>query len=161
MTLRYDLKSIQRLTNLLLFKFIFNILLKSVTPAPIQHHDSEEGKDGFVEAFIASISVILVSEIGDKTFFIAAIMSAQYSRLTVFTGAMSALGIMTAMSAAFGSLSTVLIKVEYTRLISNLLFIVFGLRSIREGIAMQKGDNSEFQETDAELKEADEEQQSL
>lgn len=30
---------------------------------------------GFVHAFIASFSVIIVSEIGDKTFFIAAIMS--------------------------------------------------------------------------------------
>lgn len=30
---------------------------------------------GFIHAFIASFSVIMVSEIGDKTFFIAAIMS--------------------------------------------------------------------------------------
>jgi hypothetical protein len=32
-------------------------------------------KLGFIHAFIASFSVIIVSEIGDKTFFIAAIMS--------------------------------------------------------------------------------------
>lgn len=160
---RYDLTSIKKVTNILLFKLTLNILLQSISTyaAPIQHANSGEGKDGFVEAFIASISVILVSEIGDKTFFIAAIMAAQYSRLTVFAGAMSALGIMTALSAAFGSLTTVLIKVEYTRVISNLLFIVFGLRSIRDGMAMQKGDNTEFQETDAELKEAEEEQQNL
>lgn len=30
---------------------------------------------GFIHAFIASFSVIIVSEIGDKTFFIACIMS--------------------------------------------------------------------------------------
>lgn len=30
---------------------------------------------GFIHAFVASFSVIIVSEIGDKTFFIAAIMS--------------------------------------------------------------------------------------
>jgi hypothetical protein len=30
---------------------------------------------GFIHAFIAAFSVIIVSEIGDKTFFIAAIMS--------------------------------------------------------------------------------------
>ena len=35
---------------------------------------------GFVHGFVASISVIIVSEIGDKTFFIAAIMAMQYSR---------------------------------------------------------------------------------
>lgn len=33
------------------------------------------GGMGFIHAFIASFSVIIVSEIGDKTFFIAAIMS--------------------------------------------------------------------------------------
>lgn len=38
---------------------------------------------GFIHAFIASFSVIIVSEIGDKTFFIAAIMSmvSQYRQL--------------------------------------------------------------------------------
>ncbi len=59
---------------------------------------------GFIHAFVASISVILVSEIGDKTFFIAAIMSMRHSRLTVYIGAMSALGIMTVMSGQSPSL---------------------------------------------------------
>jgi Uncharacterized protein family UPF0016 len=35
----------------------------------------KSGNLGFIHAFIASFSVIMVSEIGDKTFFIAAIMS--------------------------------------------------------------------------------------
>lgn len=34
----------------------------------------------FGHAFLASISVIIVSEIGDKTFFIAAIMAMKHSR---------------------------------------------------------------------------------
>ena len=44
--------------------------------------DGEKGNQGlgFVHGFVASISVIIVSEIGDKTFFIAAIMAMQYSR---------------------------------------------------------------------------------
>lgn len=108
----------------------------------------------FKSAFIASISVILVSEIGDKTFFIAAIMSAQYSRIIIFTAAMSALAIMTAMSAAMGNITTAFIKVEYTKFISNILFILFGLRSLKEGLNMSKTEDSEFKETDAELKEA-------
>lgn len=53
---------------------------------------------GFVHAFIASISVIIVSELGDKTFFIAAIMAMRHSRITVFTGAISALALMTVLS---------------------------------------------------------------
>lgn len=45
-----------------------NLLNESTTQAP-------KGNLGFIHAFIASFSVIIVSEIGDKTFFIAAIMS--------------------------------------------------------------------------------------
>lgn len=53
---------------------------------------------GFIHAFVASFSVILVSEIGDKTFFIAAIMAMRHPRLTVFAGAISALAVMTILS---------------------------------------------------------------
>lgn len=47
---------------------------------------------------MAAISVIIVSELGDKTFFIAAIMAMRYNRLTVLAGAMLALGLMTCLS---------------------------------------------------------------
>ena len=58
----------------------------------------------FVHAFVASISVIIVSELGDKTFFIAAIMAMKHARSTVFAGAIAALGIMTLLSALGGTL---------------------------------------------------------
>ena len=53
---------------------------------------------GFVHAFVASLSVIVVSELGDKTFFIAAIMAMRHSRVVVFLGALSALAVMTLLS---------------------------------------------------------------
>lgn len=53
---------------------------------------------GFIHGFIASLSVILVSELGDKTFFIAAIMAMRHPRLVVFAGAIGALGLMTVLS---------------------------------------------------------------
>ena len=53
---------------------------------------------GFIHAFIASLSVIIVSELGDKTFFIAAIMAMRHPRLTVFMGALFALALMTILS---------------------------------------------------------------
>jgi len=53
---------------------------------------------GLVHAFVASLSVIVVSELGDKTFFIAAIMAMRHSRITVFAGAISALALMTVLS---------------------------------------------------------------
>lgn len=68
------------------------------------YHHLVKGKNiveidfGFVHAFLASLSVIIVSELGDKTFFIAAIMAMRHPRLTVFAGAMLALGLMTVLS---------------------------------------------------------------
>lgn len=47
------------------------------------------------------MSVVIVSELGDKTWFIAAIMAVRHSRLTVFCGAMAALILMTLLSGNF------------------------------------------------------------
>ena len=41
------------------------------------------GDGHFLEGFLKSWGMILASEIGDKTFFIAAIMAMKHSRLTV------------------------------------------------------------------------------
>lgn len=45
--------------------------------------------------------VIIVSEIGDKTFFIAAIFAMKHPRSTVFIGAIGALGLMTFLSGNY------------------------------------------------------------
>lgn len=75
---------------------------KAASPHPVgpvvSEDDSSKGNLGFIHAFVASISVIIVSELGDKTFFIAAIMAMRYNRLTVLAGAMLALGLMTCLS---------------------------------------------------------------
>lgn len=46
--------------------------------------------------------MIVVSEIGDKTFLIAAIMATRHSRMTVFAGAFASLVVMSILSAAMG-----------------------------------------------------------
>lgn len=71
-------------------------------PQPIELDGSgsikAKGTDGFIGGFISSFSMIVVSELGDKTFFIAAIMAMRHARLTVFAGAITALGLMTVLS---------------------------------------------------------------
>lgn len=52
----------------------------------------------FLHGFIASLSMIIVSELGDKTFFIAAIMAMRHSRIVVLAGALGALVFMTLLS---------------------------------------------------------------
>ena len=53
--------------------------------------------------------MILVSEIGDKTFFIAAILAMRNNKLTVFLAALSALFLMTILSAMLGWVVTTFI----------------------------------------------------
>lgn len=112
---------------------------------------------GFIHAFIAAISVIIVSELGDKTFFIAAIMAMRYNRLTVLAGAMLALGLMTCLSVLFGYATTVIPRV-YTYYVSTALFAIFGIRMLREGFKMSPDEGQEeLEEVQAELKKKDEE----
>ncbi|XP_017783173.1 PREDICTED: transmembrane protein 165 [Nicrophorus vespilloides] len=112
---------------------------------------------GFIHAFLASISVILVSEIGDKTFFIAAIMAMKHPRLTVFAGAIGALALMTVLSALFGWLVNVIPR-AYTFYISTALFAIFGLKMLKEGINMSPaGAQEELEEVQSDLRKKEEE----
>eukprot|EP01059_Diplonema_ambulator_P004335 TRINITY_DN1403_c0_g1_i1.p1 TRINITY_DN1403_c0_g1~~TRINITY_DN1403_c0_g1_i1.p1 ORF type:complete len:283 (+),score=117.90 TRINITY_DN1403_c0_g1_i1:46-894(+) len=109
----------------------------------------------WLESVMSSWFMILVSEIGDKTFFIACLMAMRNDRLTVFLGAMSALGAMTILSAAMGHIVPTLLPVKYTQMAAVILFTVFGVRLLNEARTMQEdeGDDEpeELQEAKAEL----------
>ena len=60
------------------------------------------GDGGFKDAFLSSISMILVSELGDETFIIAAIMAMRHPRVIILAGALGALAVMTVLSTALG-----------------------------------------------------------
>lgn len=131
----------------------------SNTTDPIPANDSDSGsifsnllEVGFVHAFIASLSVILVSELGDKTFFIAAIMAMQHSRLVVFFGAMSALALMTILSAVFGLAATFIPHI-YTFYVSTALFVFFGLKMLWDGYHMTAKDTkNELEEVQSDIR---------
>jgi len=110
------------------------------------------GDVGFLHAFVAAFSVIIVSELGDKTFFIAAIMAMKHPRVTVFAGAIGALTLMTVLSALFGQLATLIPRV-YTYYISTALFAFFGLKMLKEGYYMKDSDaQEELEEVQSDLK---------
>ncbi|XP_033097376.1 transmembrane protein 165-like [Anneissia japonica] len=114
---------------------------------------------GFVHGFLASLSVIIVSELGDKTFFIAAIMAMRHPRLTIFTGALLALAIMTILSAFLGFATTVIPR-AFTYYASTALFAIFGLKMLRDGFKMSHDEGQEeFEEVQADLKRRDEERE--
>lgn len=96
--------------------------------------------------------MIIVSEIGDKTFLIAAIMAMKHSRIVVFAAAFSSLLIMSVLSAFLGHVVPNLIPKEYTDVCAALLFLCFGLRMIYEAYHMEDGENDEMMEVEEELK---------
>lgn len=106
---------------------------------------------GFWTAFANSVAMIVATEIGDKTFFIAAIMAMSYPRMAVFGGAVGALAVMTVLSAALGfALPTILPK-TYTHYASALLFLYFGLKMLKEGMDSHGGPSEELTEVEEEL----------
>ncbi|ESO13051.1 hypothetical protein HELRODRAFT_159649 [Helobdella robusta] len=106
---------------------------------------------GFLSAFLSALCVIVVSEIGDKTFFIAAIFSMKYSRLVVYLGAMFALVLMTVLSALLGYATSV-IPHWITHYLSAVLFIIFGLKMLYEAYRMDPNQSqNEFESVKCEL----------
>ncbi|CAG5135567.1 unnamed protein product, partial [Candidula unifasciata] len=127
-------------------------MTKSLDEDALSTKKIEKGNLGFLHAFIASFSVIIVSEIGDKTFFIAAIMAMTHSRLTVLMGALFALFAMTFLSAIVGYAATVVPR-ALTYYASSALFAVFGLKMLREGWLMSEDEGKEeYEEVQADLK---------
>ncbi|KAK7576275.1 hypothetical protein V9T40_012561 [Parthenolecanium corni] len=131
---------------------VSNVQLQSSTEAVfVEEHL------GFVQAFLKTLSVIFVSEIGDKTFFIAAIMAMKHPRLMVFLGAMSALAFMTVISVLGGWAMSVVPK-KYTYYGSVILFFLFGIKMIIDGMRMSPNEGQEeYEEVQAELRKKEEE----
>jgi len=111
----------------------------------------------FRDGFVSSFTMILLAEIADKTFFIAAIMAMRYNKVIVFAGAYSALVIMTGLSCALGQVVG-LIPQNITHYIAASLFAIFALQMIYEAYKMRgQSAQGEMEEVAAELREDDEE----
>lgn len=80
--------------------------------------------------------MIVVSEIGDKTFLIAAILAMRQSRSIVFSGAFGALALMSVLSAFMGVVLPTLLPRSVTTLMAALLFFVFGVKMLHDGMRM-------------------------
>ncbi|EOD18159.1 hypothetical protein EMIHUDRAFT_61467 [Emiliania huxleyi CCMP1516] len=142
---------------------------------------------GFTHAFVQSFFVILATEIGavhtaqalprprataadraatapgDKTFFIAAIMAMRHSRLTVWTGAVGALVVMTSTLAPRPPAPRTppprpaprRRAQAYTHYAAVLLFLFFGVRMLREAKDAGEGASDELEEVELELAKKD------
>ncbi|XP_010477901.1 PREDICTED: GDT1-like protein 4 [Camelina sativa] len=104
-----------------------------------------------LQGFTKSLAMTFVSEIGDKTFFAAAILAMRYPRRLVLSGCLSALIVMTILSATLGWAAPNLISRKWTHHITTLLFFGFGLWSLWDGFKQGGGGSEELAEVEAEL----------
>ncbi|XP_076918108.1 GDT1-like protein 3 [Bidens hawaiensis] len=106
---------------------------------------------GIFDAFFASFSMILVSEIGDETFIIAALMAMRHPKSIVLSGALSALFVMTILSTGLGRIVPNLISRKHTNSAATVLYAFFGLRLLyiawrSDSKASQKKEMEEVEE---------------
>ncbi len=122
--------------------------------SPIAGGDDASWHEWF-HSFVLSLTMILFSEIGDKTFLVAALMAMRHPRILVFSSAFSALILMTVLSAVLGHAFPALLPKRLTTFAAAVLFLVFGAKSLRDGLAMDKdlGVGDEMKEVEAELEE--------
>lgn len=125
----------------------------AAAPGSPEAHD--ESFEEWFHSFVVSFTMIIFTEIGDKTFLVAALMAMRHPRLIVFTAAFSALIVMTVLSAVAGHLAPTLLPKRLTTFAAALLFLIFGARMLREGLDMPKeaGVGEEMKEVEAELEE--------
>jgi hypothetical protein len=113
---------------------------------------------GFYQAF----SLVFVSEIGDKTFFMAGLLAMKTSKLISFVGSMGALFVMTLISVLIGQSfhavpagfgDGVLGGLPLDDIAAVLAFAFFGVKTLQEALTMEEGESV----MDEELAEAEEE----
>ncbi|CAB4253677.1 similar to Saccharomyces cerevisiae YBR187W GDT1 Putative protein of unknown function [Maudiozyma barnettii] len=109
--------------------------------------------DSAFSSFVMSVSMIIFSEIGDKTFLISALMSMRHPRWLVFTASSTSLVIMTVLSGLLGHTCVSFIPERYTAFLAGLLFLVFGYKLTMEGLEMSKdaGVEEEMAEVEEEI----------
>lgn len=121
----------------------------------VQHTASESG-------LIQSFLLIFISEIGDKTFFIAALLAAKYGRFISFTGSIGALAVMTVISTilgqAFHAVPTSLTQgIPFDDYVAVAAFTYFGIKTLIDASKLSDGDSSGIEEEKAEAEEIVEE----
>lgn len=109
---------------------------------------------GFYQAF----SLVFLSEIGDKTFFVAALLAAKLSRFISFVGSLGALAVMSVISVVIGQVfhavpAGIANGVPLDDVAAVIAFTYFGVKVLAEAFESEDGKSA----MDEEFEEAEEE----
>merc|ERR1719464_2214551 len=112
---------------------------------------------GFYQAF----SLVFLSEIGDKTFFVAALLAAKISRVISFVGSLGALAVMSVISVVIGQVfhavpAEIANGVPLDDVVAVIAFTYFGVKILAEAMEDDKGKmDEEFEEAEEAVEERD------
>lgn len=98
--------------------------------------------------FTSGLLLITLSELGDKTFFIGAILAMRHPRRWVFVGVTVALMAMTLLSVWIGQVATFFPQ-DYVRGLAVALFIGFGLKLLYDASRMSGKASLEGEQAEA------------
>jgi len=129
----------------------------NINSAPIVNTNNGGGKPKkkipkeFWNGFSTSTMMIIATEIGDKTFFIAAVLCMRNSRYSVFFGSVLALVCMTVLSTLMGLILPSFLPKSYTHIIAGVLFFYFGIKLMNDSRSMENKVSDELGEVEDEL----------
>ncbi|XP_031389046.1 GDT1-like protein 5 isoform X2 [Punica granatum] len=138
-----------RQTNLTLLLSLELRSSASATAFLLPAHSSAK-MTSVLQGFSKSLAMTVLSEIGDKTFFAAAILAMRHPRRLVLSGCLAALIVMTILSAVVGWAAPNLISRKWTHHITTLLFFGFGMWSLWDAFH-EGGESEELAEVEAKL----------
>jgi len=102
----------------------------------------------FLTGFTAGLLLITLSELGDKTFFIGAIMAMRHPRRWVFIGVTTALFAMTVLSVLLGRVASLLPQ-HYVQWGAIALFLGFGFKLLYDAVRMKNCGSLEGEQAEA------------
>lgn len=110
--------------------------------------------------FFAAFSLIFASELGDKTFFIAALLAMKLGKWISFTGSVVALSLMTIISVTIGvavkAVPTVVESSEaWGQWLGAILLAYFGLKTLKDAWMSPSGAGDELEEAEESVLEAE------
>eukprot|EP00899_Mesostigma_viride_P013234 jgi/Mesvir1/21911/Mv01971-RA.4 len=118
------------------------VVLAGVTVAALPNGISDIAAFCSKSGLAAAFSLIFFSEIGDKTFFISALLAMRHSKLLVTVAATAALALMSVISTGLGYLfkevpHSITSSAPIGEYAAVALLVYFGVRTLMQGLAMK------------------------
>lgn len=95
-------------------------------------------------ALLASFLIVFLAEMGDKTQFLVMAFAAKYDWKHVFAGMLLGIFVVHSLAVAAGSLVGNFIPADVMRIVASLLFIGFGIWTLRGGDEEEETHDSRF-----------------